>query len=307
MNHLETLKNELVNQKNILESKNYTVPTQNLYPSPSEISASLNMILDNVPEVSQFSSYYKTLCDPSTYNTIISNLQLPTGITSIRPYAFSHLGANLTGTVTFPSTLTEISERAFLVTNITNITLHDGITTIGNYAFSECEKLQNAIIPNSVTSLGSYAFYKSNDIETIQIPNSISELPNSTFRDLNKLTSLTIPANITKLASGNFYTIPLVENIYLMGNTTLATSNTFATHNNNLKIWVNFDLFGTYATQTNYSKVKDHLISEVTVTDASFPTSSVSLKWYSSIENATNNTNAITSPSGSATYYCKLA
>ena len=89
--------------------------------------------------------------------------------------------------------------------------------------------------------------------------------------------------------------------------TTFASSSIFSTHNTQLKIWVNFDAIAHYASVTNLTKVKDHIISEVTVSDSTFPTTSVSLKWFATINDAVTGANIITTPSGSKTYYCKLA
>jgi len=307
MNNLETLKNELINQKKILENKNYTVTTANTYPSPSEITTSLNGLLENIPEVATYSAYYKTFADPSTFNTVISNLIVPEGTINIRSYFTMQLGEYLTGTVSLPSTVQTIGRNAFAETDITNIVLPNGLTDIEMYAFNGCTKLKKMIMPDTVTSIGAYSFQNCTDLLELHLSESLTEIPNACFKVLNYLSSLTLPASLTKITSNNFLTVPSLEDVYIEGSTLNFSSSTiFSTHNDNLKIWVNFNNIATFANLTNLSKVKDHIISEVTISELTFPTSSISLKWYASITDAVGKINNITTPTAVGTYYCTV-
>lgn len=308
MNNLETLKNELINQKNLLESKNYSVTTASTYPSPSEITASMQTLLENVPEVSTYATLYKIFADPTTFNTIISDLVIPEGTTNLRDYFAARLGENLIGNVTLPESVIVIGDRAFAETNITECIFPQNLTSIGSYAFYKCPNLQRIIIPDSVTTLGSYSYHMTNDFTELRLSENLTELTNSAFRIANLLTSVTIPAKITKINTNNFFTVPLLENFYLKGNNvTFSSSSIFGTHNDKLKIWVNFDAIATYYSMTNLTKAKDHLISEVTISELNFPTTSVALNWYATIDDATTGANVLTSPSSIGTYYCKVA
>lgn len=308
MNNLETLKNELINQKQILENKNYTVNIANINPSPSEITNTLNNILENDPDTSTFSSYYKIFADPAIYNTVINNLKFPEGITSIRPYFAASLGKNLIGKITIPETVASIGTRAFYDTYITDIEFSSRVTELSTYTFQDCTKLERVYLPDTITALGLYSFQNCTEITELRLSENLTEIANSNFKTLNKLTTLTIPAKVTKILTNNFFIAPMLENLYFKPNTlSIASSSFLGTHNNNLKVWVNFANISTYAGITNLGKVRDHIISEVTISELSFPTTSVSLVWYSNITDATNNTNSITAPTSIGTYYCKLA
>lgn len=308
MNNLETLKNELINQKNILESKNYNVTVANINPSPSEITSTLNNILENVPEVSTYASYYKIFLDPATFNTPISNLIIPEGTINIRDYFAANLGTNLTGTITIPNSVQSIGIRSFAETSITDVNFSQNITEIANYGFYNCSNLNKIILPDSLTTLGAYSFQNVTECTELHISESLLKIESSTFKVLNKITSLTIPASVTNIASSNFHTVPLLENLYIKGNNTVfASSTTFTSHNPNLKIWVNFDKIASYSKTTNLTKVHDHLISEVTISQLTFPTTDVELKWFASIDDANSNVNNITTPTSVGTYYCKVA
>ena len=307
MNNLEILKTELINQKTILESKNYNVAVANQNPSPSEITASLKTILENNEEVATYSNYYKTIIDPATSNNVITDIIIPDGTVDIKDYFVASLGEYLTGTINMPSTVSSVGIYAFYKTNITDINFSPNLTKIGNYAFANCTSLKKIIMPDTVSSLGSYSFFLASDITELHISENVPSIGMSTFKTLNLLTSITIPASVTSISGNNFYIIPLVENVYVKGsNTTFSSSSAFATHNELLKIWVNFDVMYTYSRSTNLAHVVDHLISEVTIEDTSFPLINVDLNWFATVEDATNGVNILTEPTTTGTYYCKV-
>ena len=67
-------------------------------------------------------------------NTLLTELVIPDGITSIYNYAFARCS------------------------NLTNIVIPDGVTVIGAYAFKGCGNLTSIIIPDSVTKINYHAF-----------------------------------------------------------------------------------------------------------------------------------------------------
>ncbi|MBR2029355.1 MAG: leucine-rich repeat domain-containing protein, partial [Clostridia bacterium] len=64
----------------------------------------------------------------------VANLEIPTGITKIKSYAF------------------------YYCDNITSVTIPDSVTSIGDHAFYNCNKLTSIVIPDSVTSIDYSAF-----------------------------------------------------------------------------------------------------------------------------------------------------
>lgn len=308
MNNLETLKNELINQKNILENKQYTVNVAGTNPSPSEITTALNNVMSNNSNSNLASNYLRVFADPSTTDYVINDIVFPEGIVKIKDYFAEGLGEHLTGKLNFPETVTHIGSRSFYETNIDTINFPSNLIEIAGYAFRYCDKVTKVIMPDSVTSMGTSAFEGLTELTEIHISTGLTTLANINFRTLNVLTSVEIPAGISTLGT-NFYTCPSLENIYFRNdNMTIPISSVLGTHNENLKVWVNFTGIGKFAKQTNSAKFKDHLISEYQITtETEFPTTTVTLNWFASINDATNNTNILSAPNGAGTYYCKVA
>ena len=82
-------------------------------------------------------------------STLVTDLVIPDGVTTIRSYAF------------------------YNCSGLTNLTIPDSVTSIGSYAFSNCSGLTSATIGNSVMSIGDYAF------------EGCSKLTSVTFENLN--------------------------------------------------------------------------------------------------------------------------
>ncbi|MBQ7500241.1 MAG: leucine-rich repeat protein [Clostridia bacterium] len=86
-------------------------------------------------------SFENALSNPAFYSQCIwfngqpvSDLIIPSGVTSICDYAF------------------------YGFKSLKNVTIPDSVTKIGKCAFSECSSLTSIIIPANVTSIGNYAF-----------------------------------------------------------------------------------------------------------------------------------------------------
>lgn len=309
MNNLETLKNELINQKNILESKSYTVDVAGTNPSPSEITNTLNNVLINDPNLALYSNYIRVFADPTTTDYVINDIVFPQGVVKIKDYFTEGLGEHLTGKVAFPEAVTHIGLRAFYETNINEIIFPPNLQEIGGYAFRYCSNITKVDMPNTVTSLGNCAFEGVTELTELNLSSGLTTIANTNFRVLNVLETLRIPASVTSTGL-NFYTCPSLENLYFKNdNMAISSANVLGTHNENLKIWVNFSAIANYAKQTNCAKFLDHLISQYQIEEgvSSFPTTSKDLDWYSTIDNATNKTNALIAPPGPGTFYCRIA
>ena len=179
------------------------------------------------------------------YQASITSIVIESGVTYIGNYAFYAL-YNATS-VSIPSTVTEIGERAFTSCGITSVNIPASVTSIYDNAFSGCENLKTVKFNNGNSSfdyIGNNVFYNSG-ITSITIPkteylgsnvcssctslvnvtieNGVTSIPTSSFQQ-SALTSITIPGSV-KLIDGyafskctNLKTVKLEEGVkYIYG------------------------------------------------------------------------------------------
>ena len=116
-------------------------------------------------------SFEGSSSNPSAQNvylngTLVTDLVIPDGVTSIGNKAFSYW-KGLTS-VTIPDSVTRIGNYAFdSCIGLTTITLGNGVTGIGEYAFKSCGNLISVTIGNGVTKIGKLVFQYSDDLTSI--------------------------------------------------------------------------------------------------------------------------------------------
>ena len=121
--------------------------------------------------------------------TLITNLVIPNGVTSISNFAFS--GCTGLTAVTIPDSVTSIGRSAFSgCASLTSITIPNSVTSIGGCAFLGCTGLTSITIPDSVTSIGANAFYGCTGLTSITIPNSVTSIGENAFYGCARLTSI---------------------------------------------------------------------------------------------------------------------
>lgn len=114
----------------------------------------------------------------------LTELEIPEGVTEIRNDAFR--GMSELVSVKLPTTLTKIGDYSFYNTGITSIDFPDSLTTIGVSAFVG-SKLTSVTIPASVTLIGQCAFYLyPNPIKSVVIESAITTLNISTDSFINR-------------------------------------------------------------------------------------------------------------------------
>ena len=147
----------------------------------------------------------------ASYATAIDNL--PSGgsgnplLTSIDVSDFSGTTFNTVASyitdVTIPSGVTSIGQYAFQdCTAITNITFPSGLTNIGAYSFQRCTGITSITIPNTVRTVGNQAFYSCTGLTSVKIGTSLTGLDPQVFGYCRGLRSITIPSNITEIGGG---------------------------------------------------------------------------------------------------------
>lgn len=298
MNSLETIKEQLLAQKALIESLGGTVNVANTNPSPSEITAGIATIVSDTDSV-------VALMGDTTKSF---NNSLITHATTFKSYCFNTLGGALSGHVDIPEGITTLPIYCFAETNVESYSCPSTLNTIRRNCFSNCANLKHGIIPDSVTSLESNMFYNSENLETLYIGTGITSLVSNICKIIPKVKTFTLPANIVEIKTSNFVNILEMEDFYVKGSAVTAIdSNIFNTHSSSLRLWVPFEGLNYYYSATNWAKMNSYMIAEKEIAEGeTFPTIDYSLNWYATILDATNNTNILTSPTGAGTYYCKF-
>ncbi len=149
------------------------------------------LVLENLPNL-------KVLGFQAFYTNGLSNVILPSSITTIGEFAFSD---NSLTEIIIPDNVTTVGGNAFAENNLTSITIPNSVTSIGEYAFAE-NNIASVTFSNALTSIGDGAFYQ-NAITSVTIPSTITTIGDKVFSG-NALTSLTIPNNITSIGPNAF-------------------------------------------------------------------------------------------------------
>lgn len=98
----------------------------------------------------------------SFYDTGISSMSIPVGITSIGEGAF--VSCHSLTSVSIPSSVVEIGERAFQDCRMSSITIPSSVTRIERLLFRACYFLANIYLPSSISYIGKEAFFECNDM-----------------------------------------------------------------------------------------------------------------------------------------------
>ena len=187
-------------------------------------------------ELPQYSFYNP---NSSAKKTTLTDIILPTTITSIGSYAFN--GCNSLTSIAIPTVVTNIGTSAFNgCTSFTSFTITAGISSIGSSAFNNCSSLISFVvdnanltyasqdgllfnkakttliqcpatktdisIPASVTSIGSYAFSGCISLSTITIPSWVTTIGSSAFYGCSSLSTISIPSGVTSIGSSGAFT-----------------------------------------------------------------------------------------------------
>lgn len=141
----------------------------------------------------------------SDENTEITDLVIPSSVTSIDDYAFCNC-SSLTS-VTISEDVMSIGLHAFEgCSGLTSITVDDGngfydsrnncnaiIETATNTLILGC---LNTVIPESVTGIGDYVFSGRTDLMSVSIPEGVTSIGNYAFSGCSNLQSINLPPNL---------------------------------------------------------------------------------------------------------------
>ena len=157
--------------------------------------------------------------------TSLSNVKLPSGLTSIGQSAFQ--GATSLTTIEIPSSVTTISGSAFAGSGITSLDLSQtAITVIDNAVFQNTASLTDVKLPTRITSIGIRAFFNSG-ITALDLSNTaLTTIQNGAFANTASLTSLMVPKTLTAINSDNTITGDITATFTGSGLTTIDLSQT---------------------------------------------------------------------------------
>ena len=147
-------------------------------------------------------------------NVAVTDIVIPEGVTTIKQNTFNGIGTS----VVFSSTVTTISDEAFVGSKITNLTIPATVQNVGAGAFRECYYLQNVVFEGANTTIGGEAFYYCRNLKSVILPDSLSIINNYTFYECSSLDSLRIPSNLYMVEgdsySGAFYGCDSLKTIF---------------------------------------------------------------------------------------------
>ncbi|MBR4949248.1 MAG: leucine-rich repeat protein [Clostridia bacterium] len=186
--------------------------------------------------IGDMSEYVSSTSAPwYNYRSLIKNVIIEQGVTSVGDYAFC--GYYSLTSVTISDSVTSIREGAFYnCSNLASVTIGKNVTDIGERAFGVCSKLASVSIPDSVTSIGESAFACCYSLTNITIPNSVKNIDNSAFsycdnlvsiimyngvktigdyafQSCSNLVSITIPNSVTNIGYKAFYDCSKLDSI----------------------------------------------------------------------------------------------
>lgn len=128
----------------------------------------------------------------------LKHVDIPQGVTEIRPYAF------------------------YKFDKLSTVSIPDSITTVGIGAFRDCPILQAVALGNNVTSISSSAFTGCKCLLSFIIPDSVTSVGSSGFGDglfaqCTSLRTITIGKNVDKLSGPMFYGCSALRTVVFRG------------------------------------------------------------------------------------------
>ncbi len=141
------------------------------------------------------------------HTTGLHGIDIPEGVEEIGPEAFSAwhnmIGTGLQ-TVSLPSTLKRLGEKAFAHTGIEKIALPDSLESIGKSQFYQCRRLASVHMPDGLAAVEEMLFFECQSLTEITLPAGVTSIGMATFCRCVSLESVNIPEGVTALGAMAF-------------------------------------------------------------------------------------------------------
>ena len=99
-----------------------------------------------------------------------------------------------------------------------NLSLDSSVDYIGSFAFSECDSIEDFIIPNSVKTINSNTFNSCSSLHMIELPEGLTTIKLRSFYNCKLLQEINLPSTIQIIEDYAFYNCSSILEIYLPEN-----------------------------------------------------------------------------------------
>ena len=152
-------------------------------------------------------STLRTIGSRAFYETRLTSIDIPKGVTSIKDYAFYN--SQKLEKADLPDSLTSIGEYAFnRCFSLQSVKIPAKLTTVSRSAFQSCRSLANLELHDSITTIGAYAFGGCAFSE-LKIPASIRTIAEGAFEMSSNLTKLTLNEGLERIGEMAFRQSPI--------------------------------------------------------------------------------------------------
>lgn len=152
-------------------------------------------------------STLRTIGSRAFYETRLTSIDIPKGVTSIKDYAFYN--SQKLEKADLPDSLTSIGEYAFnRCFSLQSVKIPAKLTTVSRSAFQSCRSLANLELHDSITTIGAYAFGGCAFSE-LKIPASIRTIAEGAFEMSSNLTKLTLNEGLERIGEIAFRQSPI--------------------------------------------------------------------------------------------------